>query len=1180
MKRCATLAIVLILALSYGFSQPNLKEVIKKQSKIAGDLSYPMEGFAQKIAGEDILYHGTRQDCQNALLVRATDGTMSISWETPAVSSTTDAKEIQLFLIAGMSMKGYETKGVDPGFHVFINDKPFFYFKNSMGEDWTVSGPEGSQLKFNTVIKDQANDGFGYAQIILPLSVAIKGQPVTVKVSGDAAGSRHWFMVFQCTDGLDWFRKKTGIDGWMEVQLSQREGKWHGLLIAPESQKGQMIDIFGNIGKPQKVKLGSQNGQATAQFILPLQATELTVDWAWGLTVKDIEFRKPGSKSVILPDRLVSYQVSSPNPMSYIIQVQSATSSISNDLNSIANSEIGRGKIMIMASSHQDIAWMDSPQACVENRDNLLITPALKMLKENPLYFNDMEDILMLREYLARHPEKKELIHSLAKEGRLTWGASYIQPYEEMYFGEPLIRQFYLGRKWFKNEFPGCDARIYWNVDVPGRTLQMPQILAKSGVDYMIISRQDKGLFNWLAPDGSKVLTYSSDHYYNSYVNLKKGFFESVRHFADLTDFWDKYYTPAIKNPVMPVLSDADMAVPDSYFDYIDTWNSLRDSSLKLPELVHSTAERFMDAAVETGIDFPALQGERPAVWLYIHGPSHFEALKAGRSAGTLLPAAEKMASLRSLVSNNWDIYPQERLTKAWESAIYPDHGWGGKNGDITDQTFLDKFREADVIAKSIMDESTRDIAGNIGFRHKGIPLVIFNSLSWERSDPVRIRLNIPDRSFKAMKMIDDQGAPVVFQITGPEEYYVSGYLKSLEVAFIAENIPSLGYKTYYVAPGKKMANSAQHAFGIGTVETDFFIIKFGKGGIESIFDKDLRKEALNTDQFKAGEIFSMNSVGNGAGEFADIQQPDMKDFEKPEIGPNWNIRESGPVRIVIDGMAKMNHNTAKVTFTIYQKLKRIDFKVDLLDWDGTAYREFRMAFPARLSNPEISYEVPFGVVRVGKDELARPAGERYTTLCKDVHPRGINNWISANDSDLGITISSSVAVWDYVNPTSLPTNATLLQPILLASRQSCHGEGPLYHQKGSHSMEFSLTTHQPGWENGYRMALQANEKLMVVVNPKSETSVLPARFSFLSVDDPNSIVSTLKKSDNADELIIRVYDQEGRDKMVQLNLFISPQAIEHTNLIEEEGKQVSRNATGMTFKLGHHAIETYKIRF
>ncbi|MFA5814964.1 MAG: glycosyl hydrolase-related protein [Bacteroidales bacterium] len=90
----------------------------------------------------------------------------------------------------------------------------------------------------------------------------------------------------------------------------------------------------------------------------------------------------------------------------------------------------------------------------------------------------------------------------------------------------------------------------------------------------------------------------------------------------------------------------------------------------------------------------------------------------------------------------------------------------------------------------------------------------------------------------------------------------------------------------------------------------------------------------------------------------------------------------------------------------------------------------------------------------------------------------------------------------------------------------------------------------------------------------------VPGRFSFLWVDEPNALVSTVKKSEDDNSLIVRLYDQEGRDKPVKINLFKSPSSVEHTNLIEEDGKVIPKDEKGMTVKLGHHAIETFKIRF
>ena len=114
-------------------------------------------------------------------------------------------------------------------------------------------------------------------------------------------------------------------------------------------------------------------------------------------------------------------------------------------------------------------------------------------------------------------------------------------------------------------------------------------------------------------------------------------------------------------------------------------------------------------------------------------------------------------------------------------------------------------------------------------------------------------------------------------------------------------------------------------------------------------------------------------------------------------------------------------------------------------------------------------------------------AGERYNTLCKNIHPRGIANWISSSNASFGVTLSSSVVVADWIDPTDHPVTNQILQAILLASRKSCHGEGNEYLQTGNHFFTFSMTSHQPGWKNGALFGRQANEKLIAV---KSKSSV------------------------------------------------------------------------------------------
>ena len=116
----------------------------------------------------------------------------------------------------------------------------------------------------------------------------------------------------------------------------------------------------------------------------------------------------------------------------------------------------------IISSSHKDIAWMNSPEACMEYRDAQVTTPALEMMRENPAYCFTMENMLNLLEYLERHPDKRDEIFRFTNEGRLEWGATFNQPYESLLSGEQLIRETYFGRKWLRKLFPGCDSKGIW----------------------------------------------------------------------------------------------------------------------------------------------------------------------------------------------------------------------------------------------------------------------------------------------------------------------------------------------------------------------------------------------------------------------------------------------------------------------------------------------------------------------------------------------------------------------------------------------------------------------------------------------------------------------------------------------------------------------------------------------
>jgi alpha-mannosidase len=743
------------------------------------------------------------------------------------------------------------------------------------------------------------------------------------------------------------------------------------------------------------------------------------------------------------------------------------------------------GTVCLVSSSHQDIAWLDTPAQCEINRDVQTISPALELMRAEPNYCFGMEQSLNLKEYLQRHPERRNEILQRAKEKRFVWGATYVQPYESLESGEELIRQAYFGRKWIESILQGVNERVAYNVDVPGRAMQMPQILKKAGIDYLVVSRQKEGVFNWASPDGSMVAVFSPGNYYSplsSYGDFKCDMNQIISKVSKKLAARQDYYRSRNLPPVFCIYLCADGLRPVDYSNVCRKWNLLVEefnksspADNKMPLMKHTTAAYFMDSVVRPDAKLDIIAGERPNLWLYIHGPTHHWAISAKRDAGVLLPASEVFSTIEGILEGSFADYPAQKLAAAWESAIYPDHGWGGKHGDVTDQLFKEKYEYARDESKNILNKSLKAITARVKTPGKGTPVIVFNDLSWPRDGIVKTTINNMPESFIVR---DSAGKISPHQILS-----LDSSAKTAEICFEAKNIPPIGYKTYYIieesASSKKIPSLIEQA--ISSYENDYYKVTLAQGGLKSIFDKQLNRELLRTDKFLAGEIFSMQSVGNGAGEFLKIQMPTMEGFDKGSNHKSeWTFVEHGDVRDVLQTQYSFVDCNVVERVIFYKHFRKIDFEIDIKNWAGRHNRELRAAFAFAMQKGNIAYEVPMGILKVGQDEMTGAPGGwtaegTYTQNASEIHPREVQNFITAYNNNFGLTISGSVAVWDYIDPTAEPVDYPVLQPLILATRKSCHAEGNWYEQKGDHSYRFSLTSHKPDWKQAYKPGIESS---------------------------------------------------------------------------------------------------------
>jgi alpha-mannosidase len=838
----------------------------------------------------------------------------------------------------------------------------------------------------------------------------------------------------------------------------------------------------------------------------------------------------------------------------------------------------GKGTINIICSSHQDIAWMNTPDSCRKERIYDIIIPALDLIDKNPGYKFEMEQTLNLMEVLEEVPSEKQRIINAFKNGRFTWGATFNQPYEGLESGEQLVRQTYLGRKWIKENLPGMDALAAYNVDVPGRSLQVPQILEKAGIKYLFVSRMKEGFYNWFSPDGSKILTYSPGNYGWSllvYEYFEKDAITALQKLHKVIQNWNDYYAGRNIPPHYAIIISTDAGGPKDYSKIIGEWNAITENTgFEIPLLQHSTAEEFLGKIDVPEAKIDSISGERPDLWLYIHGPAHYEAIKAKKAGSVSLPAAEIFSSINGIVKGNLSDYPSARLNEGWYKSIYPDHGWGGNHGEITDSIFRVSLEEGNAAGEKILNESLQELSSQVELKNTN-SILVYNDLSWQRKGIVTI--DISEKKGTEWIVSDNKGKTI------PSQVVVNGLKKT--ISFLAENIPSLGYTSFYLKKGSMPATRGIKA-GSNYYENRYYSIEFGPGGITGLFDKELKKQVFNTSKYAGGDLLSLGYSGNGAGEFIHITPTNYEGNETLGMkGESWTLTVNGPVSATFESVCLMKNFSVKQIITVYHNIKKIDFEYDIPDWPGEHNRQLRVAFPLNMNDSQITYDGPMSIVNVGKDELnMSPRGwsweGTYRQMPKEINPREIENFISASSQDIGVTISTNLAVADWIDPGRESVDYPVLQAILLSSHKSCHYLGNWYHQTGSHHFKISFSSHPQGWKYGYHFGVEGNHPLYSILKDKPQKGPLPEELSFVSVSSPFVRVTALKKSDNDNSLIIRMVEMGGTDQEIIMKLFFPAKGFIKTNLIEEEELETGQNGKTINLDIGRYSIETFKLRF
>ncbi|MFH1415331.1 MAG: glycosyl hydrolase-related protein [Elusimicrobiota bacterium] len=824
----------------------------------------------------------------------------------------------------------------------------------------------------------------------------------------------------------------------------------------------------------------------------------------------------------------------------------------------------GSFSILLLPHNHADLSWMGTPGYCMDLNMEALKS-ALDLLDKYPEYKYSIETAIILREYIRRYPRETVRIKKYINEGRLDCGGFYTGIWELKAGGETLIRNLYFGKRWLL-ETLDYDTKVAWNVDLPGHTWQIPQLLSKAGIDLFITWRGFQGpwLSVWESPDESTVIQCEfPKHYINpaSYMD-PYGFFR---------EFENKIKKDNLPDFLIGSVS-GDCSIPGP--EPVTTLKKWDNSKEKL-ELGIVSASDILSLIEPSQLHI--FRGENPST-----GDLGTSKLRSVIEDG--LPVTEKIASLAGMLVPEYS-YPSQQLTDSWNKWLQNlDHNWGGVDGDISNSLKIkDLITLIDTLLTTITD-STGIICENINFAKKGIPITVFNVLARSKEDMVYVSISSDTlKSYGrtgALSLKDPDGTNIAVQLLSENE-------GNKKIAFIA-NVPPMGYKTYYLELVKKAKQSKTDiSIGENSIENSFFRIEFDTvtGCISEITDIPNNRVITEQDIPDFGEFLVIEySTDNKTG----AMLPSGRTWTSSAYPSTGTIAKRGPVWASVKMVTGFfEDNVISREISLYRGLSKIDVSVNIETWNSIAKNRglfLEQVFPVKKEDDtRLSFQIPFAHAAY-PDDIHPHSG--YQTGETDIGDYlAVKNWLCLSSEDYWTSFTSWSGNFRVISRDPDVSNKYIVQPLLINTSRFTGLDKEFSLIPSTCSFMVSIITGKgspdPSLLTRRSQEFHYNSGFMSVVSdPGQDKGRLPDKFSFLSVEPETIMVSAIKPAEDNKGLIIRFYNSSDTEKTGFLEFYRPVKKAFYTSILEYDKEDIIPDKNRMPFKIGKFSIETVRVFF
>ncbi len=427
--------------------------------------------------------------------------------------------------------------------------------------------------------------------------------------------------------------------------------------------------------------------------------------------------------------------------------------------------------------------------------------------------------------------------------------------------------------------------------------------------------------------------------------------------------------------------------------------------------------------------------------------------------------------------------------------------------------------------------------------------LLVYNPLSWQRGDLVSLPWSEP---VEGKSIAGESGQPLPSQVVEQDG--------QKQLLLPVKDVPSLGYRTYPLVDGQETAAS-QLTVTPTLLENPYYRLELNeKGQLTSIWDKQNGRQVLASGaRGNVLQAFQDKPMAFDAWDIDIYYQDIMREIDDlVEVA----VEETGPLRGVLRLQWRYYDSTITQRLTIYQASPRIDFRTEI-DWqEGQTL--LKAAFPVNVRATRATYDIQFG-------QIERPTHWNtswdYARFEVPAH-----KWADLSEGNYGVALLNDCK-YGY----DIKDNVMRLTLLKSAIRPDAMAD------KGKHLFTYSLLPHAGEWrdssllQEGYTL----NNPLLTKLLPANPAGSLAGAFEFASLDTENVILETVKKAEDEDAWILRLYEsKQHRCDKVTLRFGRPVSRVVACNLMEEEEQAVDHTSESLTFAIAPYEILTYKVWF